>query len=128
MVDLTALDSAALSNSGMTMTLRDPNGKPVEGVSLTVLGRDSDKLRRVYAMNGEAVQSGKASLPDLEGYAFEAAVSAVIGWTGIEDGGKPLDCTPDNVRLLFRRASWIRRQVERFRDNEANFMKALPLA
>ncbi len=130
MVDFSTY-APSLAEAGVAMPVRDPNGKPLDGVTITVAGGDSERVRRIQRANwnGRRVMGGRRggvmpTAEEAEADALATAVAATLAWTGIEFEGKALDCTPENAKMLYARVPVLRRQVEQFRDDELNFISA----
>ncbi len=133
-MDLSSFDTLALAEQGVAMPLRGPGGALLEGTTITVAGADSERVKRVQrkAWDTRKNMGGRRNIlpssEEAEADAMETAVTATLGWEGIEIDGKVLEFSPAYARTLYKSYPWIRRQVEAFRDDELNFIKANALA
>ena len=105
----------------------DPEQNPT-GITITLASRDSDAVKAVMdkamARRLAALRKGNqkpVSPSDIDAEAINALVAAVEGWAGLTEGGKPLECTADNVRALITDHAWVRRQLDEAMGNEALF-------
>jgi len=129
MLDLTQFDTSAKSEEGVEMPLVLPNGDKVDGASIRVIGRDSkdyqDKSHKLSTRRiREATKSSGSGLQseDLQADGLELAVTATKGWTGLSDGGQPLEYSADNARKIYTKYPWLREQVAAFVTDRANFL------
>lgn len=134
-MDLSQFDTAELANAGAVLELRGPTGEPliqddgVTPVSITLLGEDSDVVTKA---NNIATNQFLRAGPNGQGITAEISkaneiakfAKATVEWSGIVVDKKPLECTPENAKALYRRFPWIRDQVRAFIADRANFLKA----
>lgn len=137
-MDLSTLDTADLANQGAPMPVHGPDGAPLyqdDGetpVTITLLGEDSDVLTRfdkqVTNQHLRGMQTGQQTVTAeiAEAKHINRLARAVVSWSGIVVDGKPLECTEDNAKALFRRFRWLRSQATTFIADRAHFMKASP--
>ncbi len=106
---------------------------PVTGEDLPVeiwlKGADSELWQteeRKYNDKRLKDMTKRGKLPDLtseeldeRGIRLLAAVT--VRWAGIEWEGKPVDCSPQNARFIYRNLKWLREQVDAFVGDRANF-------
>jgi len=126
-MDLTQLDVKAASEKGAVLTIKHPmTGEPLEGVTITVIGRDSPSVRAAMLEIERRKAKGETIDRDEEG--LELLSSVVKGWEGIEFEGQPLEFSKANARKLFSdpRTEWIGEQVGPFALSRRNFAKNLP--
>lgn len=133
-MDLADFDSFTLANEGAVMEIMNPvTGTPLlddsgKQMFIKAYGANSDVYRKHMneAMNRRLGVKGKTKLTieELEAEQLEVRIKVVTGWH-ITLGGKPLECTPQNVRKIFsdKKFLWLYEQFVTWHDNEANFMK-----
>jgi hypothetical protein len=135
-MDLATLDSVEKADDGATLEIRSPIDGAVltdeatkEPVTVTVLGVDSKEYRRQThrAANRRLKQGSrsgriKITAEELEAEAIDLLVSVTMGWTHVEVDGTELECTPQNVRLVYDRFPWLREQVDEFVLDRTNFL------
>lgn len=128
-MDLTQLDSVKASNDGADLHVVHPSTGEKLGIVITLAGPDSDVFRKAKRRNTDkrlkAVQKGreKLSSAELEQEATEILAACTLDWSGIQEGKKDLECTPENASDLYTRYPWIREQVDEFIGDRANFIK-----
>lgn len=130
-MDLQNLSTTEKANGGVTIPVKDPRSlDPIKGMTLTVLGSDSNvaiaqEQRRTQAalermakgknvVNTDAETATQQSLEDL--------AEMVIGWEGFEEGGKPLEFKRENVLHVLNRYRWLREQVRDAVNDRALFL------
>ena len=128
-MDLASLDMEAAADKGATLTLRHPrtdedltddNGKPM---TVTVLGAESGEFKRIIADLHRKAQGRKKSptLAEQERQTVDMLVRVTTGWDGIQWEGKALAFNAENCRMVYAERPWIRRQVDEFIADAANF-------
>lgn len=119
-----------LADSGAVMPVRDINEEVCEGISITLLGKDSKVYQRILRDRQQAVlarmQKGrKGAQLDADKLAEDSLddlVKLTVDWEGIKDDKGELECTPENVRRVYENVPHVREQVEEFIGDRANFL------
>lgn len=127
-MDFSTIDLVAAADRGAECHLDHPvTGEPlyVEGkpVTIRVLGQDSREFRSALSALSEKAGKGKATIEKAESNAVELLTRLVTKWDGIIWDGKPLDCTAENVRMFLTKFPPVRRQLDEFVAERANFFK-----
>jgi hypothetical protein len=67
-----------------------------------------------------------ATVEEIEEKTTDIIVAAVLSWEGFEKDGKPLECTPENVRMVVENPDlwFIAEQIDKAADDQLAFMKA----
>lgn len=126
--DALEFDDIADSRKAMEeLTILDANGVPTP-MKITVLSSDSDEWRKqIYKFNAENAKfrEKRREIPrekqDADSIALLCAVT--VSWEGINKGGKPMPCTPENAAMLYQKAPFIADQVYEFVRERANFIR-----
>jgi hypothetical protein len=126
-INLDELDTARGAEAGFDLKLKSPDGRELPG-ALRIRGTDSATYQRVLDDQqrrrlGRMTMSKTPTVEDIVADTQELLAALVIGWScpfNLE--GKPLDYSPENARILLRRFSWIREQVDRAASVRANFL------
>ena len=129
-MDLAKLDLTEHANNGATLEvlhpisgeiLLDKNKNPV---TIELLGSDSTQMRNAMSSRAKKQMSSKkqAQITTIDDAELLAAV--VKNWSGIEENGTELACTPENVMHILTKYSWLRLQVDQFVSERSNFFKA----
>lgn len=137
-MDLRQLDTAKLANSGVELQLRHPGtGMPLYSgsgdgktkVAITLRGADSPEFLSIKdnSIDKRVKARGRVnpSMAEERQFEIDMLVACTISWTGIELDGKPLECSPENVKALYSQPGlkWITDQVDRFVGDRGNFLE-----
>jgi hypothetical protein len=136
--DLDSLDTTAASGKGATLHLVHPTSReplmtpaseesPARAVSITLMGLESEKAeafqREIQRKRLKRGASKKPITPEqLEAEAINLLAELTLGWDGIGKSGADLECTPANVRMVYKERKWIRDQVDEFVGDLSNFL------
>lgn len=134
-MDLSTLDTRDVANDGAIMELENPaTGEKLmteagEPITITLLGIDSDKLKkRQNELTNEVMKKGfrpkMTTAEKMESDRLATLSLATVSWSNIEFGGKKLDCTAENARSLYKNLPWLKEQADAFIGDRANFLKA----
>ena len=128
-MDFSTIDLAANAERGADVHIEHPvteeplyadDGQPI---TIRVLGQDSREFRAAVTALADKASKGKQSVEKTEAAAIELLSRIVVKWHGIMWEGKALDCTPENVRMFLTKFPPIRRQIDNFVADRANFTK-----
>lgn len=99
-------------------------GEPTD-IVITVYGMDSAKFRKLSLEAQKAALKAKAASKDVEDTTekdCERLAELTAAWKGLEDGGKEVRFSKAAAMDVYMRAPEIRRQVDRFIFQVANFL------
>lgn len=128
------MDIGALQVSEATseMQVKDLKGKPAfeNGEPVTITFRSADSAAVVASRekrSKERSESGDTILtvPTVDRLVtdqIEDCVAATVSWKHLESGGKPLECTQANARLLYKNTPVLREQAWAWLNSRANFI------
>ncbi|MGQ5524254.1 hypothetical protein ACUHMQ_13485 [Chitinimonas sp. PSY-7] len=113
--------------------LVDPKtGRPV-GASITLAGQEHPKRMamvnaRHRKMRHDIAKHGRVQPTDPEEDVerlVNELVTCTLGWEGFMRDGKPVPCTPEEVRALYAnpKRGWLRLQVQTFLNENTNFIQ-----
>lgn len=131
--DIKLNNLAEKAEIGYKFEVKLPDGSST-GFYITVRGNQSPKIKqfskelftKTQIKDQVAKRKGKTDqiidLDEVEQTLVESAVARVITWEGLEDGGKVVEPTPDNILHLMKEQDWIRKQVLDESDNDASFI------
>ena len=131
--DLSILDTVAGANAGFDVQIYHPSNNENLGITIHVIGRDSDEFKRVLwaqskkriaKMQKSGNRPGLFYPEDSERDGLELLAACTKSWSGVIVKGKTLECTPDNVIMVYEQFPWIREQVDAAIGDRANFIKA----
>lgn len=125
-MDFSLLNLTEHSNRGAVLDVVGPDGRPLEGVSIRLLGADSTIGRAAQSLmrKGKTLQQlQEMSLEDQYKKTTDKIVALTVSWSGIEMNGAEYKCTPENVRELYENPGyeWLRIQVIEFVNGPSNF-------
>jgi hypothetical protein len=137
-MDLQKLNSVDACEKGAVLSIVDPRDEETiltddatkEPITITVIGRDSklyqeQQHKAVDKRINRRIAKGKKeklSSAELEDDTLETLVKCTRAWSHIAYGGKELECTPENVRMIYTNVPWLREQVNEFIGDRANFL------
>lgn len=130
--DIVKTNLAERAEEGFEFEVKLPDGSPTE-FFITVRGSQAPKVKayskkvfnQMQLKDQQAKRKGKEnefSLEDAENMAVESASVRVITWRGLEEDGKEIKCTEENVKRIMRELDWVRAQVLDEADIAANFI------
>jgi hypothetical protein len=132
------LSQLAFSAEAVEMHLMHPVTNQVlttdagEPMTLLVVGTDSEECRKVdreitdRRLKSQAFgRKIKVSAEQIEAESFERTIACIVGFKNIIVKSDPLEYSKKSVKDLLKTFPWLRRQVEEFIDDQANFIKAL---
>lgn len=129
-MDLNKLDLTKASNDGVWITLKHPASDENLPMKIKVIGKDSDKFiklsedfRRSTLEDMKANKTMEQRIETSKEYGDKLLIACTLEWQGIELDGKKLDCTPENVKMVYQRFSWIKEQIDTAIADRANFIK-----
>lgn len=132
--DLAQLDTTEACNKGHRFELISPADKTGTGIFITVLGKDSDVFREAIREQSDADNRRAADLrsrglpPAVVSSAQRDAndtdllVVATVSWEGMVLNGQPVEFNPANVKMIYTRFHWMRKQVDDHIGDVASFM------
>jgi hypothetical protein len=135
-MDLSQL-KAAKAEVGSVLQLKHPGSeKPLEGVTITLLGTDSKKYRTALRRKQQAsidrtLRGKKAKLraEEVEQESLEDLAECTVTWSGGPDlpgvfqlGSEKLECNKENAIRVFTELPWIKEQASEFMADRENFI------
>ena len=130
-IKLTNLSEKA--EAGYEFEVKLPDGSSTD-FYITVRGNQSPKIKKfskdlfnkMQMKELQAKRKGKGEQPvdldEAEATLIESAVARIVTWKGLEDGGKVVEPTQDNIVRIMTELDWVRTQVLEESDNAANFI------
>lgn len=138
-MDLRQFDTKDAANAGATLTIKHPveltplRKEDGSEVTITVLGRDSDKYREITnQIQKRATQRLARAKGDLEKAtdpeitkkeAILRLADTTIGWSGVELDGEMLECNRMNAEIIYTEFPFIADQVADFQEDMENFLR-----
>jgi len=127
-MDLKKLDTVAGANKGAELTVLTPEGDRTD-ITIRVVGMDSDIYRKAARVKNDKrlkklQKRGRQNMTtaELEDEATALLTDCTLDWANIEEGGKALECSRENVERIYRDFPDIRRQVDKFIAEPAYFL------
>ena len=129
-MDLAELDLTKAANVGAWVDILHPVTGEALDIKILVIGKDSDKFRELEEKHQrESLEAAKRTQKLEDRIAAAKAqgeallVACTVQWQHVELDGVELDCTPENVRKVYSRFTWLRDQVDVAIGTRANFLK-----
>lgn len=132
MLDLVKNDPATIAEAGYEFTVTLPDGKSTDA-KVKVRGENSKTVReygrRIFQERQMQAQMAKRrgkdpedlTLAEAEELAVNGAVTRIISWSGIGEGGKEVPFTPENAKRILKEYPFIRDQVMEASNDITNF-------
>lgn len=128
-MDVFSLSTSKAANEGVEVQIFHPASKADLGITFKVAGIDSDvhkkaardaqrKRLNTLARGGQM----KLTPEELEAEGLALLVVCVLDWSGVEEKGVPLPCTPQNVEKVFEACPWIKDQIDSAIGDRALFL------
>ena len=127
-------DIADVVSNNAKVEIKHPGtGMPI-GLTITLLPEDSDAMRalqRKWQNDALKTRGRNLDADKLEARTLERLVAATASWEwGVDEngesctiGGDQPECTPINVRKLYKDHAWLRGQVAEVLSDEAEFFR-----
>ena len=121
------------AEAGYEFEVKLPDGSSTD-FYITVRGNQSPKMKKfskdlfnkMQMKELQAKRKGKGEQPvdldEAEATLIESAVVRIVTWKGLEDGGKVVEPTQENIVRIMTELDWVRTQVLEESDNAANFI------
>ncbi len=133
--DLTSLNTTKACNAGADVEIRHPVTNVPLGMTIRVLGRDSDtfkehtrdtlnaRLRREAMAAKRGKDADLRTVETIEQENMDLLVVCTVGWNGVILDGKELPFDEINVRKVYKDYPWIYDQVNEAIGTLENFLK-----
>ncbi len=128
-VDFTTLDTKKQSEDGAVYRVLSPRDGTETGATIRLAGADSDTYRAIERKQNNKrtskISSGRPftlTQEEVEEDNLKKAMSCTLGWTDMILNGQELECTPENVRMMYERFPWLYEQVWVFIQDRKNFL------
>lgn len=137
MIDLSTLDTVAGANKGFDVKIYHPGTLTDLGITITVLGKDSDEFQAVSRKQNKKRLDrltkggfrGMVNLPQEEKEKDDIALLSACtkSWRTGDDNtillkGEKLECNAQNAALVYTDFPWLRDQVDTAIGDRANFL------
>ena len=121
------------AEAGYEFEVKLPDGSSTD-FYITVRGNQSPKIKKfskdlfnkMQMKELQAKRKGKGEQPvdldEAEATLIESAVARIVTWKGLEDDGKVVEPTQENIVRIMTELDWVRTQVLEESDNAANFI------
>ena len=133
-MDLAKFDGLARSfDEGTVVEIRHPVTGEKTDLTVTVASYQSERVKKLQRKMANAAMREQrrnpkkaATVEEVEEKAHDLMVAAVIGWSGFERDGKPLECTPENVRAVLTNPDlyFIAEQIDKAAEDAQAFLTA----
>ena len=131
--DIKKTNLAEIAEAGYEFEVKLPDGASTD-FYITVRGNQSPKIKKfskdlfnkMQMKDLQAKRKGKGEQPvdldEAEATLIESAVARIVTWKGLEDDGKVVEPTQENIVRIMTELDWVRGQVLEESDNAANFI------
>lgn len=124
------MDIFDIQANSRTIDIVHPVTQEPTGLKVTLLPRSDAKVeaaQRKISNRRLASRSTKVTAESLEADGLELLIAHVESWEWTGSAtfqGKKIECTPENVRLVLKSASWIKEQIDREAGSSEAFFEA----
>ncbi len=126
--DIASLNLEKDANAEAPIEILHPVTKAKLGIIIYVMGAESTAYRHIIRrqQNRRLKLLAKnrrleLTLEEAEEEALDLLVAVTKRWDGLIWEGKVLECTSDNVRMVYHARPWLRQQVDEGVSDPANF-------
>lgn len=133
-MDLSKFDGFAKSfDEGVVVDILHPATGEKLGMSVTVASYQSERVKKLQRKMANAAMREQrrnpkkaATVEEVEEKAHDLMVASVVAWDGFERDGKPLPCTPENVRAVVTNPDlfFVAEQIDKAADDAQGFLTA----
>jgi hypothetical protein len=102
-------------------------GAEIELASANHPKRKQCEFNHSRVLRARVAKKGRLELTDPQDdadYEVDRLVACTLSWTGFARDGKPIECTPGEVRAIFESTAWLRAQAVEFMGDAANFLQS----
>lgn len=131
--DIKKTNLSEQAETGYEFEVKLPDGSSTD-FFITVRGNLSPKMKKyskdlfnkMQMKELQAKRRGKGDQPvdldEAEATLIESAAARIVTWRGLEEDGKVVEPTPENIKRIMQELDWVRGQVLEESDNAANFI------
>lgn len=131
--DIKKTNLAEQAEAGHEFEVKLPDGSSTD-FFITVRGNLSPKMKKyskdlfnkMQMKELQAKRRGKGEQPvdldEAEATLIESATARIVTWKGLEEDGKVVEPTQENIVRIMKELDWVRTQVLEESDNAANFI------
>lgn len=118
------LSSLKVSESSKLVIKHPITGADTDCV-IELYGKDSNKFRDTNLALVKSLIGKDQSKIDFEAIDAQAYAACTISWSNLEEGGKQIECTPENILRVYtdQNYKWLHEQVLQFVGDRENFMQ-----
>jgi hypothetical protein len=129
--DLSKLDTVAGANAGFGLDIMHPSTGENLGITITLLGKDSDEFQRVSrAQSKRRIEKTRRGMrgpvvtqEEVDQDGIELLAACTTGWTGVVMSGKEVPFSRSEAEKLYREFPWMREQIDVAIGDRSNFIK-----
>jgi len=130
-IDLSSIDTVKGANEGFDVQIYHPGTNEDLGITIRVLGKDSDEFRRISQaqskkrlskMTKGGFRNATVSPEEIEQDALDLLASVTKSWNNVVIDGQPVGFSKENALMVYERFPWIKEQVDTAIGDRANFI------
>lgn len=120
-------------DEGVEIEILHPKTNAKLGMFVTVASYQSERVKALQrTMTNALIREQKrnpkkvGTVEELEKKTMDIVSTAVLSWRGFEDGGKEIECSPENVLAVLENPDlwFIGEQIDKAADDQGAFIKA----
>lgn len=127
--DLSAFDNlVSAQEEGIDVRIAGPDGNPLSPeIVITIAGPDSARQKEAQRKQTEVRlrrRQRTMTAKEAEEAGLEILASSIIRWNKFKVGGKILELSKDNAKMLLQRYPFIQEQLDLAAGDRAGFIKS----
>ncbi len=129
--DIASLNLEQDANSEAPIEILHPVTKAKLGITIYVMGAESTAYRNIIRrqQNRRLKLLSKnrrieLTLEETEEEALDLLVAVTKRWDGLVWDGKAIECSEENIRMVYQERPWLRQQVDEGVNDPANFTRS----
>ena len=130
-IDLASIDTVAGANKGFDVSIYHPGTLEDLGITITVLGKDSDLYRqkstkmqqkRLDKLAKGGFRKKNMNIDGSDADAIRLLAECTTGWIGVIENKEEIPFSVDNAIDLYTKYPWMREQIDEAIADRSNFL------
>lgn len=117
--------SALYTKNSATLTITHPITNKATDITIGVMSPDSFDYKRILIEQAKILKSNDIDINEYllnDDNMIDFLSKVTLNWDNVEFEGAKLECTKDNIKMVYKSSAIIREQVNNFIGNKVNFL------